>query len=84
MIKIVTSSCDVAERFRTPEEMAAHLEACMDEGDGHDPVTSSVRLQGAVGCGQEENARHQPAGSLPIAVYAASIAHEMLLLWMQQ
>ena len=36
MIKIVTSPCDVAEHLRTPEEMAAYLEACMEEaaGDG--------------------------------------------------
>ena len=75
MIKFVTSSSDVAGRFRTLEEMATHLEACIEEGNGHDPVTSSVRLQGAVGCGQEEDTRHQRAGSLPIAGYAASIVY---------
>ena len=32
--KTVTSSYDVAEHLRTPEEMAAYLEACMEEADG--------------------------------------------------
>ena len=31
MTKTVTSTYDVAEHLRTPEEMAAYLEACMDE-----------------------------------------------------
>ena len=34
MTKTVTSPYDVAEHLRTPEEMAAYLEACMDEADG--------------------------------------------------
>jgi probable addiction module antidote protein len=34
MKKTVTSRYDVAEHLRTPEEMAAYLEACMDEADG--------------------------------------------------
>ncbi len=34
MTKTVTSSYDVAEHLRTPEEMAAYLEACMEEADG--------------------------------------------------
>lgn len=29
-----TSRYDVAEHLRTPEEMAAYLEACMEEADG--------------------------------------------------
>ena len=32
--KTVTSPFDVAEHLRTPEEMAAYLEACMEEADG--------------------------------------------------
>ena len=32
--KTVTSSYDVGEHLRTPEEMAAYLEACMEEADG--------------------------------------------------
>jgi len=31
MKKTVTSRYDVAEHLRTPEEMAAYLEACLDE-----------------------------------------------------
>ena len=34
MAKTITSHYDVAEHLRTPEEMAAYLEACLDEADG--------------------------------------------------
>lgn len=34
MAKTSTTSYDVAEHLRTPEEMAAYLEACIDEADG--------------------------------------------------
>ena len=34
MKKTVTSRYDVAEHLRTPEEMAAYLEACLEEADG--------------------------------------------------
>ena len=34
MTKTVTSAYDVAEHLRTPEEMAAYLEASMEEADG--------------------------------------------------
>ncbi len=34
MAKTVTSPYDVAEHLRTPEEMAAYLEACLEEADG--------------------------------------------------
>ena len=34
MKKTVTTPYDVAEHLRTPEEMAAYLEACMEEADG--------------------------------------------------
>ena len=34
MTRIVTSPYDVAEHLRTPEEMAAYLEACIEEADG--------------------------------------------------
>jgi len=34
MAKTVTSKYDVSEHIRTPEEMAAYLEACMEEADG--------------------------------------------------
>jgi len=32
--KTKTTRYDVAEHLRTPEEMAAYLEACMDEANG--------------------------------------------------
>jgi probable addiction module antidote protein len=34
MAKIKTSKYDVAEHLRTPEEMAAYLEACLEEAKG--------------------------------------------------
>ena len=34
MTQTMTSKYDVAEYLRTPEEMAAYLEACMEEADG--------------------------------------------------
>jgi probable addiction module antidote protein len=35
MKKTVTTRYDVAEHLRTPEEMAAYLEACLDEANGN-------------------------------------------------
>ena len=34
MKKIVTSRYDVSEHLRSPEEMAAYLEACIEEANG--------------------------------------------------
>lgn len=34
MAKTTTTRYDVAEHLRTPEEMAAYLEACFEEADG--------------------------------------------------
>jgi hypothetical protein len=34
MAKTKTSRYDVAEHLRTPEEMAAYLEACLEEANG--------------------------------------------------
>lgn len=34
MSKTATTRYDVAEHLRTPEEMAAYLEACLDEAEG--------------------------------------------------
>jgi probable addiction module antidote protein len=33
-MKPTTTPFDVAEHLRTPEEMAAYLEACIEEADG--------------------------------------------------
>jgi probable addiction module antidote protein len=35
MAKIKTTRYDVAEHLRTPEEMAAYLEACLEEAAGN-------------------------------------------------
>ena len=34
MTKTITRRYDVAEHLRSPEEMAAYLEACLEEADG--------------------------------------------------
>ena len=34
MTKIITTRYDVVEHLRTPEEMAAYLEASLEEADG--------------------------------------------------
>jgi probable addiction module antidote protein len=34
MAKTVTSRYDIAEHLRTPKEMAAYLQACLEEADG--------------------------------------------------
>jgi probable addiction module antidote protein len=34
MTKTKTTRFDVAEHLQSPEEMAAYLEACLEEGDG--------------------------------------------------
>jgi len=34
MTKTVTTRYDVSEHLRTPEEMAAYLDACLEEADG--------------------------------------------------
>ena len=34
MSKTITTRYDVAEHLRTPEEMVAYLEACLEEADG--------------------------------------------------
>ncbi len=34
MVKTVTTKYDVAEHLRTPEEMAAYLEMCIEEANG--------------------------------------------------
>src|SRR3954462_15292876 len=34
MAKTATTRYDVAEHLRTPEEMAAYLEACLEQADG--------------------------------------------------
>jgi len=35
MTKTATSRYDVAEHLRTPEEMAAYLQACLEEANGN-------------------------------------------------
>ena len=51
MRKTKTTRYDVAEHLRTPEEMAAYLEACLDEAKGTPPLSprrsAILRVRGA-------------------------------------
>jgi len=42
MGKTITSKYDVAEHLRTPEEMAAYLEACLEEAQGDAALISKA------------------------------------------
>jgi len=42
MVKTKTSRYDVAEHLRTPEEMAAYLEACLEEANGDAAVIAKA------------------------------------------
>jgi len=42
MAKTVTMPYDVAEHLRSPEEMAAYLEACLEEADGDAAVIAKA------------------------------------------
>ena len=44
MAKTATTRYDVAEHLRTSEEMAAYLEACLEEANGN--AASSMRSVG--------------------------------------
>ena len=48
MTKTVTSSYDVAEHVRTPEEMTAYLEASVEEADGN--AEYIAKALGGVAC----------------------------------
>ncbi len=42
MAKTITTRYDVAEHLRTPEEMAAYLEACMEEAQGDATIVAKA------------------------------------------
>jgi probable addiction module antidote protein len=43
MTKTATTRYDVAEHLRTPEEMAAYLEACLEEANGDAAFLAKAR-----------------------------------------
>ena len=61
MSKTVTTRYDVAEHLRTPKEMAAYFEACLDKANGdaafiakapvtsHEPKACLLKVVGALG-----------------------------------
>ncbi|RKY23880.1 MAG: putative addiction module antidote protein [Planctomycetota bacterium] len=42
MSKTTTTRYDIAEHLRTPEEMAAYLEACIEESNGDAPFIAKA------------------------------------------
>ena len=42
MAKTTTTRYDVAEHLRTPEEMAAYLEACLEDANGDAPFIAKA------------------------------------------
>ena len=59
MTETVTSPYNVAEHLRTPEEMTAYLEACLEEADGDAEFIAKARSDIA----RAEASRHRRAGS---------------------
>jgi len=57
MKKTITSKYDVAEHLRTPHEMAAYLEACIEEADGDAAFIAKVLGDIARAKGMTEIAR---------------------------
>lgn len=58
MAKVDTTRYDVAEHLRTPEEMAAYLEACLEEADGDAALIAKAlgdiaRARGMMGIAQD-------------------------------
>jgi len=45
MTKTITTKYDVSEHLRTPEEMAAYLEACIEEAKGDADFPGSQNLE---------------------------------------
>ncbi len=51
MTRTKTTRYDVAEHLRTPEEMAAYLEACIEEADGD--AAFIAKAQGDIACAKD-------------------------------
>ena len=58
MSKTATSRYDVAEHLRTPEEVAAYLQACLDEADGDAAFIAKALGDIARAKGMAQVARH--------------------------
>lgn len=76
MSKTMTTRYDVAEHLRTPEEMAAYLEACLEEADGDAAFIAKAlgdiaRAKGMAqvakdaGLSREVSTRHSPESGVP-------------------
>ncbi|MDZ7642015.1 MAG: addiction module antidote protein [Desulfurivibrio sp.] len=62
MKKTVTSRYDVAEHLRTPEEMAAYLEACIKGADGDAAFIAKALGDIARARGMSQVAHGRPVG----------------------
>lgn len=82
MRKTKTTRYDVAEHLRTPEEMAAYLEACMEEANGDAAFIAKAlgdiaRAKGMAqvardaGLSRESSTRHCPANALQALIQSS-------------
>jgi probable addiction module antidote protein len=64
--KTATARYDVAEHLRTPEEMAAYLEACLEEADGDAAFVAKALGDVARAKGMSQVARRRPFAREPL------------------
>ena len=77
MTKTATSPYDVAEHLRTPEEMAAYLEVCMEEADGDAAFIAKALgdIARAKGMSQGHPMRASPAKAFTRRFRESAIRH---------
>lgn len=75
MAKTTTTRYDVADHLRTPEEMAAYLEACLEEADGD--AAFIAKALGDIACAhhQHRRSRARNAACRPSDACAALVSY---------
>jgi hypothetical protein len=81
MVKTTSTRYDVAEHLRTPEEMAAYLEACFEEANGDASFIAKalglatslapkvcLKLLGMQGCPGKASTKHFPVNVSPASI----------------
>ena len=85
MRKTLTTRYDVAEHLRTPEDMAAYLEACLEEADGDAAFIAKalgdiaapwawLRLRGMPVSLSKACTRHFPVSGVPISTPSSRLS----------
>jgi probable addiction module antidote protein len=80
MKKTITSKYDVAEHLRTPLEMAAYLEACIQEADGDAAFIAKALGDIARAKGMTEIARDSGLSRESLYKFYLAIAYLLLIL----